>query len=161
MVGEIETTDPELRKPYPHAVKSNEVNIMAHRFTKFSDWTRLVRAMARLRRFNKEYKNLQPRTNETTTLEERKDMQIFIIKLAQEDAFAEEVQKIKQQKEHTLSKHKLHQLSPFLDENGVLRVGGRLSQSALHRDVKHPVILSKKSHVSALLIKHHHEHVHH
>lgn len=39
-------------------------------------------------------------------------------------------------------------------------MGGRLSQSALHHEVKHPAILPKESHVS-LLVKHHHEGVHH
>lgn len=100
--------------------------------------------------------------NEATSLEERKEAEIAIIMLVQEDAFAEDIQKIKLQKEGTLNKHNsLRQLNVFLDKNGVFRVGGRLSQSTLHHNVKHPVILPKKSHVSALLVKHHHEHVHH
>ncbi|KAJ8375844.1 hypothetical protein SKAU_G00064240 [Synaphobranchus kaupii] len=161
-VGEVETTDPELRKTHVHTVKVKEVNSLAKRLTKFSDWSRAVRAIARLKRCIREFKGLQRRTNTSTNLEERRETEIFIMKLAQEDAFAEEIQKIKFQKEDTLNKHnKLHQLNAFLDKNNVLRVGGRLSQSALHQDVKHPVILPKKSHVSALLVKHHHEHVHH
>lgn len=57
--------------------------------------------------------------------------------------------------------NKLYQLSPFVDECDVLRVGGRLTRSSLHPHVKHPAILPKSSHVSSLLIKHHHEKVHH
>lgn len=162
MVGEVKTTDPELRKVHVHAVKMKEVNSIANRFTKFSDWSRAVRAVARLKRFVREFKGLQQRTNEATSLEERREAEIFIIKLVQEQAFAEDIQKIKLQKEVTLNKHnRLRQLNAFLDKNSILRVGGRLSKSALHHDVKHPAILPKKSHVSALLVKHYHERVHH
>lgn len=135
---------------------------MVNHFTKFSDWSRAVKTVARLKRFIREFKKVQPRTNEATSLEEIKESEIAIIKLVQEDAFAEDIQKIKLQKEGILNKHNsLRKLNAFLDKNNVLRVGGRLSQSTLHHDVKHPIILPKKSHVSALLVKHHHERVHH
>jgi len=137
-----------------------EVNSLVNRFTKFSDWSRAVRAAARLKRFIREFKGHQPRTKEATSLEERREAEIFIIKLVQEEAFAEDIQKIKLQKENTLNKHnKLSQLNAFLDKDNVLRVGGRLSRSALHHDVRHPAILPKKSHVSSLLVKHYHERV--
>ncbi|XP_062248605.1 uncharacterized protein LOC133957162 [Platichthys flesus] len=159
---EVETTDPELRKAYAHAAKTEEANAMANRFTKFSDWNRAVRAIARLKRYVREFKGLQPRTNETTNLEERREAEVFIIKLTQEEAFAGDIQRIRFQKGDIRSKHnKLHRLNAFLDKNNVLRVGGRLSKSALHHDIKHPAILPRKSHVSALLIKHYHERVFH
>lgn len=159
---EVEATDPELRKAHVHVVKMKEVNSLVSRFTKFSDWSRVVRAIARLKRFIREFKQLQPKTTGTTSLEERREAELFIIKLVQEDAFAQDIQKLKLQRELTPKKHnKLHKLNAFLDTNNVLRVGGRLSHSALHHDVKHPAILPKKSHVSALLVKHHHELVHH
>lgn len=119
-----------------------------------------MRAVARLKRFVGEFKGVQPRTNEATSLEERREVEILIIKLVQDETFADDIQKIKLQKEDTLNKHKLHQLNAFLGKNNVLRVGGQPSQLALHHDVKLPAILPKKSHVSALFVKHHHECVH-
>ncbi|KAJ8418227.1 hypothetical protein AAFF_G00139360 [Aldrovandia affinis] len=101
MVGEVEMTDPELRKAHVHTVKTREVSSMVNRFTKFSDWSRAVRAVARLKRFVKEFKGLQPRTNEATNIEERREAEIFIIKLVQEEAFSEDIQKIKLQKRDT------------------------------------------------------------
>ncbi|XP_076869830.1 uncharacterized protein LOC143521148 [Brachyhypopomus gauderio] len=161
-VGEVESTDPELRKAHVHTVKMREFQSMVDRFARFSDWSRAVRAVARLKRFIKELKRLQPRTNETSSLEERREAEMVIIRLVQEEAFAEDIQKIKLQKKDSLGRHnKLYKLSPILDKNGVLRVGGRLSKSALHHDIKHPAILPKKSHASALLVKHHHERIHH
>ncbi len=42
-------------------------------------------------------------------------------------------------------------------QDGILRVGGRLHQSALPSDVKHPMILPKDHHVSTLLLRHFHQ----
>lgn len=43
-------------------------------------------------------------------------------------------------------------------EDGVLRVGGRLSRSSMPVEAKHPIILAKNSHIAALLLRHiHHE----
>ncbi|XP_055522606.1 uncharacterized protein LOC129716796 [Wyeomyia smithii] len=50
----------------------------------------------------------------------------------------------------------LHQLKPFLDENHLLRVGGRLQQSDLSYDTKHPILLPHKSILSSYIL--HHEH---
>ena len=44
----------------------------------------------------------------------------------------------------------LYKLDPFLDKEGVLRVGGRLRQSSIPYAVKQPVILPKKGHVMDL-----------
>ncbi|XP_023808641.1 uncharacterized protein LOC111947062 [Oryzias latipes] len=100
-------------------------------------------------------------SNESSTLEERKEAEEFIIRSVQKEAFDEEIKSLKQNKEVEGSHFKLHQLSPFLDEHNVLRVGGRLSQASLHPHVKHPAILPKGHHVSRLLIKHFHEKIHH
>ena len=143
-------------------VKKSELNSVVNHLSKFSDWTRAVRAVARLKRFIREFKKLQPGTNKATSLEDRREAEIFIIKLVQEEAFAQDIKKIQQQKTNSLNKqNKLHHLNAFLDKNNVLRVGGRLTRSALHYDVKHPAILPKKSHISALIVKHHHERVQH
>lgn len=48
-------------------------------------------------------------------------------------------------------KTKLQELNPFLDDDGMVQVGGRLQNSLLPYDAKHPVILGK-SHVAWLLI---------
>ncbi|XP_011684943.1 PREDICTED: uncharacterized protein LOC105448195 [Wasmannia auropunctata] len=47
----------------------------------------------------------------------------------------------------------LLRLAPFLDADGTLRVGGRLRNSTLETEAKHPAILSPKNHLAALVIK--------
>ncbi|XP_022164862.1 uncharacterized protein LOC111029924 [Myzus persicae] len=50
----------------------------------------------------------------------------------------------------------LAQLAPFFDNDGLIRVGGRLRYSALSEDVKHPILLPHSAHVTQLLIRHYH-----
>ena len=55
----------------------------------------------------------------------------------------------------------LYQLDPFLDANGILRVGGRIRRSSLSYGAKHPIILPRKGHVTELIICHHYRIVEH
>ncbi len=159
-VGDIEVNDPELRKSQVHNTHTNEERSLLDRLNKFSDWTRAVKATARLKRCAKEAKGLNPRVNEASSIEERKEAEFTIIKMVQQSAFCDVMQSLKHQKE-IKSNSKLHQLNPFLDEHGILRVGGRLTHAALHPHVRHPAILPKDSQISTLLIKHYHEQVCH
>ncbi|XP_029679981.1 uncharacterized protein LOC115245695 [Formica exsecta] len=47
----------------------------------------------------------------------------------------------------------LSKLSPFLDDNGVLRVGGRLKHAVLSNDERHPMIAPPASWLTRLLIE--------
>ncbi|KAK0147265.1 hypothetical protein N1851_013317 [Merluccius polli] len=162
LVGEVKEDDPELRKALVLSTQARENRSLLDRLEKFSDWSRLVQALARLKRRVKEKKTGKQRNNESTSLEERKEAEFAIIKLVQEEAFPDEINNLKVKEVICKTKHsKMYKLCPFLDEEGTLRVGGRLSQATLHPHVKHPAILPRNSHISDLLIKHFHERVHH
>ncbi|XP_046753077.1 uncharacterized protein LOC124416196 [Diprion similis] len=51
---------------------------------------------------------------------------------------------------------KLSRLNPFIDKEGVLRVGGRLQHSSLPFSARYPIILPKNNHVTALIIDNEH-----
>ena len=55
----------------------------------------------------------------------------------------------------------LYQLDPLQDEDGILRVGGRIQLADMPYEVKHPVILPRKSHITSLIIRPFHEKVNH
>lgn len=46
----------------------------------------------------------------------------------------------------------LYRVDPFVDSNGILRVGGRLRRATLEYTEKYPVLLPKKYHVTDLVI---------
>lgn len=51
----------------------------------------------------------------------------------------------------------LWRLDPFIDENGVIRVGGRLNEASLSHEEKRPLILPGHHHVTTLIIRQYHE----
>ncbi|XP_030589719.1 uncharacterized protein LOC115783168 [Archocentrus centrarchus] len=161
-VGETKGNDPELRKAFLCATNAKEDLTILDRFEKFSEWSRLIKALAILRKKVKEFKGDIQKSKESTSLEERRETELFVIKLVQQKAFAEAIRSLKSKETVSKTKdRKLYKLNPFLDEEGILRVGGRLSQAVLHPHVKHPAILPKDSHISTLLIRHFHSKVQH
>ena len=95
----------------------------------------------------------------TTTVAERQDAEIPIFKELQRSAFKNEVASLshKEQKPKLTKQSPLFRLDPFIDDQGLIRVGGRLENSTLPFDVKHPIILPRCSHVTELIIDHFHE----
>ncbi|XP_046422348.1 uncharacterized protein LOC124180644 [Neodiprion fabricii] len=83
------------------------------------------------------------------------DAQLFWTKVTQQAYFAEKIRQIETSSSLTRS-HPLSRLTPFIDLNGFLRVGGRLNHSLLSYDEKHPFILPRESSFSTLIIDHHH-----
>ena len=65
---------------------------------------------------------------------------VEILRHAQTEAFKEEMELL-QAKRNIPKTSKLHQLSCYLDEEGLLRIKGRLDNSELSFDSKHPVVL--------------------
>lgn len=73
------------------------------------------------------------------------------IRVIQRQEFQEELHQL-EQGAPLASRSKLLRLTPFLDPQGLLRVGGRLKHAALPFWEKHPVILPRKGHFTELLI---------
>ncbi|XP_050671778.1 uncharacterized protein LOC126970094 [Leptidea sinapis] len=58
-------------------------------------------------------------------------------------------------------KNRLISLSPFIDSNNLIRVGGRLQNSNYSYDVKHPVLLCSKHHLTKILFLKYHKSLFH
>ena len=102
--------------------------------------------------------------------------ELQIIKIVQNEAFQNEIQMLKDTKIKFQATDKdarkermktmkrstsLYKFDPFIDENGVLRVGGRLRQFSVPYEVKHSVSLPWKGHVTNLILCHYHQLVQH
>ena len=79
--------------------------------------------------------------------------------MSQEHWFAQEIQdlKINRQIDRTSS---LLKHTPYLDNDGVLRVGGRIDKAALDHERRHPAILHPKSKLTQALIREEHNEHH-
>ncbi|XP_060860373.1 uncharacterized protein LOC132937571 [Metopolophium dirhodum] len=51
----------------------------------------------------------------------------------------------------------LAQLAPYVDQAGLIRVGGRLKHSTLDDGAKHPILLPQRCHLTELIIRHYHQ----
>ncbi|XP_072380678.1 uncharacterized protein [Diabrotica undecimpunctata] len=95
-------------------------------------------------------------SNDLSELQARcKDIS-YIIKLAQLNSFAEKISILNSNKPLPI-KHKLSYLTPFLDENHILRVGSRLRLSGLDLNSKHPILISSNHPFTKLLFEHKHK----
>ena len=55
----------------------------------------------------------------------------------------------------------IYKLDPFLDRCGLLRVGGQIQKSIVSEEMKHPVLLARKSEIAVMIIRWCHEKVAH
>lgn len=126
-------------------------------FNKFSRLSKLKRVVAWIFRFIKNsqaskeeriHGNLQP-----TELQGALNR---LITLCQAEAFPQELKHLKSQQVLKTSSAILS-LSPFLDEIGIIRVGGRMKNSEFSFDKKFPVLLPKSHVLTQLIFKHFHE----
>lgn len=88
------------------------------------------------------------------TLEELEKAKLVLLRDAQVQSYPQEVEGL-QTGVSVSKKSKIYKLSPFLDEDGLLRVKGRLDFSELSYDSKHPVILPA-GHLATLIVRHQH-----
>lgn len=124
---------------------------------KYSSYTKLLRAAAYCIRFRKNCKfrkKLKHKTGFLTT-DEINDALEHIVRFVQRESFKEEIKCLKK-KRQLPSKSSILSLSPFLDKRGILRVGGRLSQSNLHYDSQHQMLLPSKHNFTTLIFRHFH-----
>ena len=80
----------------------------------------------------------------------------WLIKQSQAEMFPDAVETLRKGKQLPLS-NSLQPLNPFLDTDGLLRVGGRLSQSPKDYQSRHPLILHGKHHLASLIIQNEHK----
>ncbi len=94
-MGEIKEEDPEIPKALVCNTAVKESRSLLDHLQKFSDWSRVVKAVARLKRKIKQFKYVKQPTKESTSLEEWKEAEHFIFKLVQKEAFSDEIKSLK------------------------------------------------------------------
>ena len=93
------------------------------------------------------------------SITELKAAELTLIKRVQEREFFDEIDRLKTRKA-LKSSSRIIQLNPFLDEQGILRVGGRLKNSDIPQNTKHPIILPPGRLTLLLITKIHAENAH-
>ncbi|XP_043259317.1 uncharacterized protein LOC122401315 [Colletes gigas] len=135
---------------------------------KFSNYTRLLRVIAYCLKFYHTVKHrVSLRNNRTTrpwstqlTVQDLDLAEVVILRLVQGNAFTQELSDLRKNQTVT-SNSPLRSLNPFIDDKGLIRVGGRLANAELKYYQQHQVILPKNHHVTRMIIRRAHERVLH
>ena len=121
---------------------------------KTSSFKRLVRIIAFCIRFIHNAKFPDNKFTGLLTPFELSKAEIAIIKQVQAESLANILDNLNKHK--SIEKNcNLLSLNPFLDEYGIIRVGGRLSHSNLKYDHKHPIILPKHRITEIIIMEEH------
>lgn len=141
---------------------AREVGLQSQRFERFSHWKSLSRAVtclihiARLFKKDKTQESGWHHCGKAYTVDALTQTKNVIIQAVQEEMYAKEIQCIRDHKDIPRDSP-IHKLNPTIDENGLLRVGERLSQAKIEHEEKNPIILPGRHHIATLLIRHYHE----
>ncbi|XP_044779744.1 uncharacterized protein LOC123327397 [Drosophila simulans] len=122
---------------------------------KFSTWTRLIRVSSYCHRFIHTLRSHHRNSAPFLTSEELLDAQRRLIRHVQQKSFAREYAQLENRRQLNAKSH-LIRFSPFLDDYGVMRVGGRIEQSTLNYNAKHPILIPKDTPLAGLLVRHFH-----
>lgn len=127
-------------------------------FNRFSNFSRMIRAVAYMLRFINICKKQKPTTLHLSEHELQNALNL-LVKLSQMESFPEYDMLIKKQ---CLPKGSpLNKLNVFLDKNKLIRVGGRLQNSSFSYDKKHPFVIQSTHRFSKLLFEFTHKNLMH
>ena len=163
----IDDNDPEIKTEIKANALVMEVGVLEKLEASISSWIKLVRVVAWIIKMKKtllirikgERSNIagnehQPGRLTVSLLDEAKKN---IIRWHQQQAFPKEIKQLKNtymQKEKQLRKKSgIYNLDPYLDKEGLLRVGGRLKKSNLHFSDVHPLLIGSKSKTTSLIVE--------
>ncbi|GBM74213.1 hypothetical protein AVEN_203413-1 [Araneus ventricosus] len=119
-----------------------------------NNYMSIIRVMCYVLRFIHNVKNIERLTGHLT-IKELQRAEIYLVQLVQQGEFAEEIKNLRKGA-HVLSNSKVKSLNCFLDENGILRVGGRLKYSDLSLDEKHLIVLPDKHPLTLIIVRYYH-----
>ncbi|XP_053699113.1 uncharacterized protein LOC128746088 [Sabethes cyaneus] len=153
------TTDEEVRPCYLHQMTGYAPLVV---YERFSRWSRMARVMA----YVTKYLRLRKRGTGSRflTQEELRAAEITIWRQVQAETYPDEVAVLQKNKHLPLGEllaipksSTLYKLTPVLDDEGILRIDGRIGVAKQIADqAKYPVILSKGHRVSFLIIEDYH-----
>ena len=165
----ISEDDPEVKANVMSLTADEDWNILTA-LTKISCFSKACRVVALCLRWSKSRK---PNLDFVQELEHAKKV---IIRLIQEESFGREKaaiaqckvngdgvvrKEVRQRNEKVKRVSNLYRLDPFIDDEGIMRVGGRIRRADMPFNMKHPAIIPKRTGMTTLLIRHYHEKVHH
>lgn len=124
-----------------------------------STFSALIRVTALCRRFIFNCQNPTNVRKGYLSFQEREDAMLVLVRIAQNDSFAEEKEALVLKRQVSPSS-RLKTLYPTLS-NGILVVGGRLAHAPISPGRKHPIILDNRHPLTLMVVEHYHRNLLH
>ena len=153
--------DPEIKTCLQINFISARNDILEALESRISFWYKMKRVVAMVLRYKKFLRKDPKEESQVEMINSSllKEAKIEIIKMVQARKFAAEIKSLRPRDcssdgEGILKRNsKTFQLDLFLDEGGVLGVGGRFHKSYLNDDYNHPVLLPKKERITLFVMQ--------
>lgn len=146
----IEKIDSIPEKKASAAVVLLLVNPMAETIQRFSTFKKLKRVIAYCHRFADNARG--NKTSGPLTVNELERASTSIIRITQQEAFNEEFKDLKRKRDLN-PRSKLVRLNPLLDNETLIRVGGRLRNADISEIQKHPIVLPNNHFITKLIMR--------
>ncbi|XP_038077337.1 uncharacterized protein LOC119745185 [Patiria miniata] len=129
---------------------------LVSRADRFSTWTSLIRAFSLLVHVARSFSTRNEQTqSHVKDVKLKRDVQTMMVRMVQEQFYHQELICLREGTPLPRGSPLLD-LSPMLNQDGLICVGGRLRKSSLPVVLKHPVLIPGKSHIARLLVRHYH-----
>ncbi|GFX49984.1 uncharacterized protein TNCV_3883131 [Trichonephila clavipes] len=115
-----------------------------HLLSRSNRFLTIVRVLSFLYRFLFNIRNPTNKKRGPLTSDEMEEAEIYLMKQVQLSSFYTEIRAM-QNGDDICNKSKILNLSPFLDDKGIIRVGGKPKHSRLPYSSKHPILLPAES----------------
>ncbi|XP_047987210.1 uncharacterized protein LOC125227062 [Leguminivora glycinivorella] len=126
-------------------------------FSNFSKLRRLQRAFAFVYRFINNCRDPNNKLSGPLQVSELNKSFDALVKFSQNESFGNDI-KLLENKQTLNRRSNILSLDPFLDTQGILRVGGRLAGASVYTfDKRHPIILHANHHFTKLLFQQEHQ----
>ncbi|GFT39901.1 integrase catalytic domain-containing protein [Trichonephila clavipes] len=123
-----------------------------------NDYFKIIRVLSFICRFVYNCKNKESKRIGPLDLGELKKAEQLLLKLLQKEEFKVEMNGI-QNSAMVPSNSRVKTLNPFIDSEGILRVGGRLRNSDINYNQKFPILLPSKHKLTYLIVEYFHKKV--
>ena len=126
---------------------------------RISNWNKMIRVIVWIQRYAS--KEWMEHRSKLITVEESQKAESNIIRMMQQRAYGKEMDKMTTGGKKKGRMESLKKLNPFIDQEGVMRVGGRLANSQEDDRDKFPIIIPKNSKATTAMIRWHHAKIEH
>ena len=157
-IGEVTDDDVEVKKEITclAASKEEEVCGLDRLIKHYSSWIKSLRAAAWIMRFTSWLIKGKSKQPQQLSVEDIRQAEMGLVRYVQHTEYPEELNALSCGRQLTKGSG-LFMLDPYIDKDGIMRVGGRLKAAPVVDETKFPAILPRRSHVSLLITRYLHE----